>query len=72
MSDPQKPAEVKADTVTTKGEIRIPQRDGTDVVLPEGHVFPMAIARKLEKQGLLDVATGKAPKAEKPKAPESK
>ena len=62
MSDPQKPAEIKADTVTTKGELFIPQRDGTSVKLPEGHVFDAATAKRLEKLGLFDTATGKAPK----------
>lgn len=54
-------SEAKTDTVVLKGEIGIPQRDGTNVVLPAGHVLTKEQAVALVKAGLLDGATGKAP-----------
>ena len=65
MSDPKpQAAEAKPpETFKIKGEIAIPQRDGTNVVLPEGHEMPMADAKRLEKAGVLNLNTGKQAKA---------
>ena len=65
MSDPKPTPTATPETWTAKEEIRIPQRDGTSVVLPEGHVMPYADARRLAKAGVVVLETGKQAKAEK-------
>lgn len=69
MSDqptkPTAPATKEADTLTLREEIFVPQRDGTNVVYPAGHVLPMADAKRLIKAGVLTDTGRQAKKEEK-------